>query len=72
LPVLARRTVTCNAAARHRVASSLCPMERYLVFFEQTAISLPDESYYREERIGAINHEDFQEVLNLPDGESMN
>jgi hypothetical protein len=27
LPVLARRTVTCNAAARRRVASSLCPME---------------------------------------------
>lgn len=27
LPVLARRTVTCKAAARHRVASSLCPME---------------------------------------------
>lgn len=27
LPVLARRTVTCNAAARHRVGSSLCPMD---------------------------------------------
>src|SRR5215472_15068311 len=28
--------------------------ERYLVFFEQDAISLPDESYYREERFGAV------------------
>jgi len=26
----------------------------------------------RRRRIGAINHKDFQEVLNLPDGESMN
>src|ERR1700733_3249933 len=28
--------------------------ERYLVFFEQAAISLPDESYYREERFADI------------------
>jgi putative endopeptidase len=28
--------------------------ERYLVFFEQAAISLPDESYYREERFAGI------------------
>ena len=28
--------------------------QRYLVFFEQAAISLPDESYYREERFAAV------------------
>jgi putative endopeptidase len=28
--------------------------ERYLVFFEQGAISLPDESYYREERFAGV------------------
>ncbi len=28
--------------------------ERYLVFFEQAALSLPDESYYREERFAGI------------------
>src|SRR5215813_1861368 len=28
--------------------------ERYLVFFEQAAISLPDESYYREERFAGV------------------
>ncbi len=28
--------------------------ERYLVFFEQAAISLPDESYYREERFASV------------------
>jgi putative endopeptidase len=28
--------------------------ERYLVYFEQGAISLPDESYYREERFAGV------------------
>jgi len=28
--------------------------DRYLVFFEQGAISLPDESYYREERFAGV------------------
>jgi predicted metalloendopeptidase len=28
--------------------------QRYLVFFEQAAISLPDESYYREERFAGV------------------
>ncbi|HYK30995.1 MAG TPA: M13 family metallopeptidase N-terminal domain-containing protein, partial [Streptosporangiaceae bacterium] len=28
--------------------------ERYLVFFEQGAISLPDESYYRDERFASV------------------
>jgi putative endopeptidase len=28
--------------------------ERYLVFFEQAAISLPDESYYRDERFAGV------------------
>jgi putative endopeptidase len=28
--------------------------ERYLVFFEQDGISLPDESYYREERFAGV------------------
>jgi putative endopeptidase len=28
--------------------------ERYVVFFEQGAISLPDESYYREERFAGV------------------
>ncbi len=28
--------------------------QRYLVFFEQAAISLPDESYYREERFARV------------------
>jgi putative endopeptidase len=28
--------------------------ERYLVFFEQAVISLPDESYYREERFAGV------------------
>ncbi len=28
--------------------------ERYLVFFQQAAISLPDESYYREERFASV------------------
>jgi putative endopeptidase len=28
--------------------------ERYLVFFEQAAISLPDESYYREDRFARV------------------
>src|SRR3984957_4629649 len=28
--------------------------ERYLVFFEQGVISLPDESYYREERFAGV------------------
>jgi putative endopeptidase len=28
--------------------------QRYLVFFQQAAISLPDESYYREERFASV------------------
>jgi putative endopeptidase len=28
--------------------------QRYLVFFEQAALSLPDESYYREERFAGV------------------
>jgi len=28
--------------------------ERYLVFFDQAALSLPDESYYREERFAGV------------------
>jgi putative endopeptidase len=30
--------------------------DRYLVFFEQGAISLPDESYYREERFAGVRN----------------
>src|SRR5258707_5482224 len=28
--------------------------QRYVVFFEQAAISLPDESYYREDRFAGV------------------
>jgi putative endopeptidase len=46
---------------------------RYLVFFEQGAISLPDESYYREERFAAIREafaghvQRMFELAGLPD-----
>src|SRR5436309_10696917 len=49
--------------------------ERYLVFFEQAAISLPDESYYREERfIGVrdafVGHvQRMFELAGLPDAD---
>jgi putative endopeptidase len=49
--------------------------KRYLVFFEQGAISLPDESYYREERFAGVRdafvghvHRMF-ELAGLPDAE---
>jgi putative endopeptidase len=46
---------------------------RYLVFFEQGAISLPDESYYREERFAAVREafaghvQRMFELAGLPD-----
>ncbi|MHB1594315.1 MAG: M13 family metallopeptidase [Streptosporangiaceae bacterium] len=48
---------------------------RYLVFFEQAAISLPDESYYREERFAAVRDayaghlRRMFELAGLPDAE---
>ena len=49
--------------------------ERYLVFFEQAAISLPDESYYREERFAGVRDafvghvQRMFELAGLPDAE---
>jgi putative endopeptidase len=49
--------------------------ERYLVFFEQAAISLPDESYYREERFAGVRGafvahvQRMFELAGLPDAE---
>ena len=49
--------------------------ERYLVFFEQDAISLPDESYYREERFAGVRDafaghvRRMFELAGLPDAE---
>src|SRR3984885_8700452 len=49
--------------------------ERYLVFFEQAAISLPDESYYREERFADIRDafvghvQRMFELVGLPDAD---
>jgi putative endopeptidase len=49
--------------------------ERYLVFFEQAAISLPDESYYREERFTGIRDafaghvQRMFELAGLPDAD---
>ncbi len=49
--------------------------QRYLVFFEQAAISLPDESYYREERFAAVRDayaghlRRMFELAGLPDAE---
>ncbi|MHB1434060.1 MAG: M13 family metallopeptidase [Streptosporangiaceae bacterium] len=49
--------------------------KRYLVFFEQAAISLPDESYYREERFGSVRDafaghvRRMFELAGLPDAE---
>jgi putative endopeptidase len=48
---------------------------RYLVFFEQGAISLPDESYYREERFAAVREafaghvQRMFELAGLPDAD---
>jgi putative endopeptidase len=50
--------------------------ERYLVFFEQGAISLPNESYYREERFAGVRDafaghvQRMLELAGLPDAES--
>ncbi len=47
--------------------------QRYLVFFEQGAISLPDESYYREERFAGVRDafvghvQRMLELAGLPD-----
>jgi putative endopeptidase len=47
--------------------------QRYLVFFEQGALSLPDESYYREERFAAVREafvghvQRMFELAGLPD-----
>ncbi len=49
--------------------------ERYLVFFEQGAISLPNESYYREERFASVRDafadhvRRMFELAGLPDAE---
>jgi putative endopeptidase len=49
--------------------------ERYLVFFEQAAISLPDESYYREERFAGVRDafvghvQRMFELAGLPDAD---
>ena len=49
--------------------------ERYVVFFEQAAISLPDESYYREDRFARVREEFVAhvqrmfELAGLPDAE---
>jgi putative endopeptidase len=49
--------------------------QRYVVFFEQGAISLPDESYYREERFASIRDafvghvQRMFELAGLPDAE---
>jgi putative endopeptidase len=49
--------------------------QRYLVFFEQAAISLPDESYYREERFAGVREafaghvQRMFELAGLPDAE---
>jgi putative endopeptidase len=49
--------------------------DRYLVFFEQGVISLPDESYYREERFAAVRDafaghvRRMFELAGLPDAE---
>jgi len=49
--------------------------QRYLVFFEQGAISLPDESYYREERFAGVRDafvahvQRMFELAGLPDAE---
>jgi putative endopeptidase len=50
--------------------------ERYLVFFEQGVISLPNESYYREERFASIREaftghvQRMFELAGLPDAEA--
>jgi putative endopeptidase len=49
--------------------------ERYLVLFEQAAISLPDESYYREERFAGVRDafaghvQRMFELAGLPDAD---
>src|SRR5271169_567630 len=49
--------------------------ERYVVFFEQAAISLPDESYYREERFAGVRDafvghvQRMFELAGLPDAD---
>jgi putative endopeptidase len=49
--------------------------ERYLVFFEQAALSLPDESYYREERFAGVREafaghvQRMFELAGLPDAD---
>ena len=49
--------------------------ERYVVFFEQAAISLPDESYYREERFTGVRDQfvghvqRMFELAGLPDAD---
>jgi putative endopeptidase len=49
--------------------------QRYLVFFEQAAISLPDESYYREERFAGVRDafaghvQRMFELAGLPDAD---
>jgi putative endopeptidase len=49
--------------------------ERYLVFFEQGALSLPDESYYREERFARVRDaftghvQRMFELAGLPDAD---